>query len=244
MTMKVSVITVSYNSEKFIEETIQSVLNQNYCNIEYIIIDGESNDNTENIINKYRGYNIKIISEPDAGIYDAMNKGVKVSSGEYIYFLNCGDTFVSNDVITKVINELETKQADVLYGDIYNVYGGEKVCSDYSNLNLNFWGFAKGESICHQAIFANRKTFNNNTFDENFKICADKNWIIRCAENKNEFHYIDTIICNFDKSGISAVKENGVVIKKETQMILKQNYPFRYELIQKIKIFISWIPGI
>ena len=114
--MKVSVITVCYNAIRGIEKTIQSVISQSHDDLEYIVIDGGSTDGTIDVIQKYRDKIAYFVSEPDGGIYDAMNKGIKVATGEWINFLNAGDTFASNDAITKSLS-IDTEGIDVIYGD-------------------------------------------------------------------------------------------------------------------------------
>ena len=115
---KISVVTVCFNASDFIEKTILSVIEQNYSNIEYIIIDGGSKDGTINIIKKYTDHISYWLSEPDKGIYDAMNKGIKVATGEWINFMNAGDTFCDNNVISEVFS-ISNKhiQSDIIYGD-------------------------------------------------------------------------------------------------------------------------------
>ncbi|HDY89306.1 MAG TPA: glycosyltransferase, partial [bacterium] len=113
-----SIITVTYNAEACLEKTIQSVINQTYKNIEYIIIDGGSSDKTLSIIKKYKKYIKYCISEPDKGIYDAMNKGIKIAKGDYINFLNAGDFYYENNVLSYLFDNLD-KSVDLLYGDSY-----------------------------------------------------------------------------------------------------------------------------
>ena len=119
MSIRFSIITVCYNSESTIFETIQSVKNQTYTNYEHIIIDGSSTDNTLDIINKYKNNSdkVKVISEPDNGIYNAMNKGIKLASGELIVFLNSDDTFESNAL--EIITNHYNSKIDIIYGNVY-----------------------------------------------------------------------------------------------------------------------------
>ncbi|HRP58868.1 MAG TPA: glycosyltransferase family 2 protein, partial [Vicingus sp.] len=121
MNPKVSIITVCYNSEKTIEDTIKSVANQSYPNIEYIVIDGGSTDNTLAIIDKYKDKISTVISEKDHGIYDAINKGIKLATGDIIANLNSDDFYIDSDVITDVVATFENEKTDTLYADLYYV---------------------------------------------------------------------------------------------------------------------------
>lgn len=113
---KISIITVTYNADSCLEKTIQSVIEQTYKNIEYIIIDGASKDNTINLIKKYSNHINLWISEPDKGLYDAMNKGIKFATGDWIFFINAGDIFVSPDVLSLIFGD-KSYNADIIYGD-------------------------------------------------------------------------------------------------------------------------------
>ena len=119
--LKISIITVCFNSEKFIQEAIESVINQTHQDIEYIIVDGGSKDKTVDIIKSYSKKITKYISEPDKGIYDAMNKGLKMATGDYIGILNSDDFYIHNEVIANVVNELKQKQTDSLFADLIYV---------------------------------------------------------------------------------------------------------------------------
>ena len=119
--MKVSIITTAHNSAKTIEDTIQSVLNQTYPNIEYIITDGSSTDGTQEIVKRYGDKIAKFVSEKDKGIYDGMNKGIQMAAGDIVGQINSDDFYASNDVITKIVSEMEKTGADVCYGDLVYV---------------------------------------------------------------------------------------------------------------------------
>ncbi len=114
---KISIVTVCYNAERNIEKTILSVINQTYDNIEYIVIDGGSNDGTLSVINKYASKIDKVISEPDKGIYDAMNKGITLAKGDWINFMNAGDSYVDSCVL-KLVSDNINSNCDMIYGDI------------------------------------------------------------------------------------------------------------------------------
>ena len=115
---KFSVITVTYNAGKVLEDTIQSVIFQTYRNVEYIIVDGNSKDNTLEIVDKYRNRISQVISEPDKGLYDAMNKGIQLATGNYLCFLNAGDEFHDNETLQKIVHTLKGMELpDVIYGE-------------------------------------------------------------------------------------------------------------------------------
>ena len=192
----VSVITVCYNSEKYIKSTIESVLMQTYKNIEYIIIDGKSTDKTINIIREYNlkfNNKIKLISETDTGIYDAMNKGIDISCGDYLFFLNSGDYFLDKEIITILIKKSFRKNADFIYGPVK--VGKCVLRKNYvkNKFNLIF------KTICHQGILASRECFINNKFDVGYEWSADYQWILNCFENKKiKKIYINKVITYFD----------------------------------------------
>ena len=113
-----SIITVTYNAEKALEETIQSIISQTYKDIEYIIVDGGSKDRTLSIIEKYKSHIAKVVSEPDKGLYDAMNKGLKMATGDYVCFLNAGDSLHEDETVTMMVKSIEKNQfPDVIYGE-------------------------------------------------------------------------------------------------------------------------------
>lgn len=160
--MKISVITVSYNSEKTIERTIKSVLKQENITLEYIIIDGASNDNTIKIIEKYKNdfklkdYSYLIKSEPDNGIYDAMNKGIKIASGDIIGILNSDDYYANNDVLYSVISNFERNKIDSVYGDLLYIKNGKPYRYWKSG---NYKSFNTGWMPPHPSFFVKRDIY-------------------------------------------------------------------------------------
>ena len=219
MKPKFTIITVTYNCEDDIEKTIESVISQTYKNYEYIFVDGLSTDTTLLKIKKYskENNNIRIISEKDDGIYDAMNKGIKMSNGELIFFLNAGDTFYSNDVLERISNQIGN--FDIIYG---NLICDSKIV--YNNFNINKLFFIREKMVCHQSIFASQRCFDNNLFDLNFKVCADRKWLINAYKSKKSFKYIDDIISIYDNNGFSTSKESKALIKRESIEILQKEF--------------------
>lgn len=236
----ISIITVCYNAEDSIENTINSVINQNNDNIEYIIIDGGSKDNTMNIIKKNKiAYEFKCFSEKDDGIYDAMNKGLNIATGDYIFFLNSGDKFIDNRVISDVINEIKNNNPDVLYGDILSETDNGVGKVTYNRFKVNKKSFCRGNMICHQSIFIKNQILKEYKFNIKYKICADKDLIINLYKHKFKFKYFERTISIYDRNGISST--NITQLKKETNAILFKHYPLYFSLIYAFKLFKNFI---
>lgn len=192
--MKISVVTVCYNSVDTIEKTMLSVLNQTYPDVEYIIIDGGSTDGTVDIIKKYSDKLAYWISEPDKGIYDAMNKGISVATGDYINFMNSGDRFYNNKVISKLLEKIDTS-AIIVYGNWnHNVGASSWIRKPKKESEIK-----TDMILCHQACFINLSYHKINNFDLNFKIAADYNFMYRTLYvEKQKSQYIPLTISDFN----------------------------------------------
>lgn len=217
--MKLSIITVCYNCERMVKETLDSLVNQTFQDYEYIVIDGKSTDRTLEIIKEYEGKirNIKIKSEPDKGIYDAMNKGIQIATGNYIFFLNIGDSFYDNYVLENLNRNI--KDENIIYYGNVNVNG---IVTEYPNkITPSF--FLENRMICHQSIFAPSKILKNNLFNINYKYCADLDWLINSIEKKNiELQHIDLVVINYDDQGFSS--QNSENMYKEAFKIKRKYY--------------------
>lgn len=204
--MKVSIVTVVLNNEKTIERAILSVLNQDYYNIEYILIDGVSTDETLKIIGKYRERISVLLSEKDQGIYDAMNKGIKNSSGEIVYFLNADDEFYDKHVISDVAKQIEAnKDADYFYGGVVsrNMFGGKSENIRMKRISNNAIKF--GRNIPHQALFVRRYLFEKlGLFDLTYKVNADYEWECRLVKKDYKDLFIERIISYYNQTGFSS----------------------------------------
>ena len=206
--LKISIVTVCYNAEKTIENTILSVINQNYKNIEYIIIDGNSTDNTINIIKKYSDKISYWISEKDKGIYNAMNKGIDVANGDYIQFLNADDMLVSNNTIAQVALAIEDeKYPDILSSKIWNVYERSKYQRLASN-NVSMDDIKKGGMLPHPGIFMKINIIRHYKFNEDNRIASDFELLLRCALDNRSIKYITVPTVYFSSEGISSVNPN------------------------------------
>jgi len=200
--IKLSVVTVCRNSEDCIAETIQSVINQTYPNIEYILIDGNSNDNTLSIIKKYRDMALKNgikycwLSEPDNGIYEAMNKGIDLATGDWINFMNAGDKFYSNTTLECVYKNI--LDIDVVYGKVK--IRSNKVPSNPEPLKLLL---DSRKPFNHQSAFVRIELYKENKFDLKYKICSDYHFFKKIYKEGYRFKEISCIVSIYDGHGIS-----------------------------------------
>jgi len=183
--MKVSIITVVYNNEDTIKDAIESVLNQTYKNIEYIIIDGVSTDGTVEVIKSYGDKIDKFISEKDNGIYDAMNKGIKLASGDIVGILNSDDFYANNNIIEKVVKEFEDKKVDSVYGDLVyvNAKDTNKIVRYWKSKPYKKGLFTKGWHPAHPTFFVKKEIYDKyGIFNLDFKIAADYELMLRFLE--------------------------------------------------------------
>jgi glycosyltransferase involved in cell wall biosynthesis len=205
--MKVSIITVCYNSEKYISSCIDSVLNQVYNNIEYIVIDGNSSDRTTDIIRSYKDKISIYISEPDNGIYDAMNKGIRLSTGEIIGILNSDDYFANNQVIGKVVEAFKNENIDAIYGDVrfINPDNPEKTIRYYSSKNFKFSSFKYGIMPAHPSFYIKRIFFEKfGYYRTDYKIASDFELMLRFFSHREmKLKYIPMTFVTMRKGGVS-----------------------------------------
>ena len=201
---KISVITVTYNAEKVIERTIRSVLNQTYPNIEYIIIDGASKDNTMSVILEYKENVSKYLSEKDKGIYDAMNKGLGLATGEWVIFMNAGDEFIDKDVIANFFSNAYTKDTGCVFGDTKSLDKYGKLYVNYIHPFFMQSGNIREFGLCHQACFVRTDLAKKLKFDTSYKRCADFNMAVQIRKMGYKFYYKPIVVCIYDKSGYSA----------------------------------------
>jgi len=209
MNPKVSIITVCYNSEKTIEDTIQSVINQTYENIEYIIIDGLSTDNTLEIVNQYKDKIAKIISEKDNGLYDAINKGIELATGDIIANLNSDDFYIDKNVIADVVVKLEREKSDTLYADLYYVdaLDTNKVNRKWISGQYKKGMFFKGWMPPHPTFFVRKKVYDLfGKFNLELKSAADYEIMLRFIhKNECSISYLHRIIVKMRIGGVSNV---------------------------------------
>ncbi len=225
--MKFSIITVCLNSEPTIERTIRSVLEQRHADIEYIIIDGASSDGTIAIINRHKKNVAHFISEKDSGIYNAMNKGIDLASGDFISFLNADDFLIDSGVINAVQKGIEQnpENADIYFGNliIYNHDTGRGHCWKPGKLNKLF--LYRG-NLPHPAMFYNKKIFASvGMFDESFKVSADYEWVVRAYLKYDViFSHLDVLPVIFTSGGRSTDKSWNTIISSENKRIRKMYF--------------------
>lgn len=240
--MKVSIITVTYNSEKYIASCIESVLNQSYANIEYIIVDGASRDNTNTIIRSYGNRISKHISEPDKGIYDAMNKGIKMATGDIVGILNSDDFFPDRNIIAKIVSIFNEKEIDALYGDIAFIRpeNTEKVVRYYSAKKFTPSRFKYGYMPPHPSFYAKRALFENyGMYKLGYKIAADYELLIRFLfRHKLRSVYLNDVIVYMRTGGVSnASVKSRYILNKEIVKACRENGITTNMFILSLKYF-------
>lgn len=205
--MKVSIITSCYNREATIAQAIESVLSQNYNNIEYIIVDGASKDNTLNIINKYKDKISIIISEPDNGMYEGINKGIRAATGDIIGLLHSDDFLYSTDIISKIVKEFKDTNADFIYGDglFVDSLNTDKIVRNWIGGSYSKWKVKHGWLPLHPTCYIKRsKMLELGLYNENYKIAADSDLLFRYLYNSNlKVKYIKEYIVKMRMGGLS-----------------------------------------
>ena len=225
---KLSIITVTYNSEKYLEQTILSIINQKYPNLEYIIIDGDSSDNTIEIIKKYEDSITYWVSERDNGIYDAINKGILVSTGKFIGIINSDDWYEEN-AFNLILDNILNENSEIIHG-VLRLWDNENIIG----LQGYTSNFLENGMISHPTCFINRDLYINiSLYDTQYRIAADYDFMLKCyLTNKIKFSYQENIIANFRLSGIS--NNDTKLRRKETNEIM-----YKYKLINKKSYFFN-----
>lgn len=212
---KISVVTVVLNAEDLIEKTIRSVLSQSYKNLEYIVIDGDSSDATNDIIDKYKDKITTYLSEKDDGLYFAMNKGIELSNGDYIIFMNAGDTLSNKDVLLNLCETSDMK-GDVVYGDRYYIDRDKVELQKAKNIDTIFQRMPFG----HQSSLVKRSILERYKFNTFYKFAADYELFVKLYKKGHSFEYADIPISNFESGGLS---ESGIKPYIEVLKILFDN---------------------
>lgn len=210
---KLSVITIVYNNVRDIERTMLSVLNQTYSNLEYIIIDGQSTDGTLEVIHQFKNQLTRVVSEQDKGIYDAMNKGLALATGDYVLFMNSGDEIYSSDTVEKVFSC--EPDADIYYGET------EMYDQQWQSLGqrrhrapetFSWKSFQQGMSVSHQAIYIKRSIAE--PFDTKYQLSSDIDWIIKAAKKAHKIVNAHLYVAKYMVGGMSKAKHKQSLVER------------------------------
>ena len=233
---KISIITVVYNSEKYIRRTIESIVGQDYPGVEYIVIDGKSKDTTMQIVNEYRDRIAVVVSEPDKGLYDAMNKGLRLATGSYVLYINSGDALSSPTLLSDIFNNVPA-DSDVIYGDT-------QITDEEGNIlhnrrhrppeQLTWRDYKRGMLVCHQSFIAKRTLCDE--YDTNYRYAADFDWCLNILLKSR-------VVTNYGKD-ISLFMDGGQT-KRTIVPGLKERYRIMCKYYGKAKAtFWNFILGV
>lgn len=224
-----TIVTCTYNAAEFIERTLNSVASQTYASIEHLIIDGVSKDNTLSLANAYaeqekgNSHTIIVTSEPDKGLYDAMNKGICRANGDYIIFLNAGDVFASEDTLKNVARQLEDLPSlpGVVYGNTDIVDSNGKFLRQrrlQPPEKLSWRSFMNGMLVCHQSFYARTDIAKTNLYDMKYRLSADVDWCIRVmkesAKQKLQLHNTHLTLCSYLDGGMSVKNHRASLMER------------------------------
>lgn len=228
---KITIITVVFNGIDLLPGTMQSVFAQTYPNIEYLIIDGNSNDGTLNLIKENESKISKWISEPDKGLYDAMNKGIEMATGDFLWFMNAGDRIFTNDTVEKMVATY-TPETDVFFGEVMLVNEKREHLGTRSEVttqklpkNLNWKSLKHGMCVCHQAFLPKREIAPLYALDN---LSADIEWVIRCLKKARKATPTNLVLAEYLAGGLSKKRH-------------KEGLKGRYAILQK---YYGFIPNI
>lgn len=232
--MKLSIITINRNNAEGLEKTLRSVAAQSFREFEYIVIDGASTDGSVEVIKRYETQfaHLKWVSEPDRGIYNAMNKGLRMATGDYIQILNSGDCLASNDILERMLAALEEAgNPSILYGNMVKCFpdGRKMVDKCFAGQEITMLGMYTG-TLNHDPAYVRRDLFEKYSYyDESLKIVSDWKWYMQAIILGGEKpQYVDLDVTLFDMTGISENADSKEMIRKERETVLKQLIPNVY----------------
>jgi glycosyltransferase involved in cell wall biosynthesis len=231
---KISIITVVYNSKDYIEKTIQSIKEQTYSNIEYIVIDGASTDGTLGLIKKHEPIISQLISEPDNGLYDAMNKGLTAATGEYVWFINSGDLIYSKQTLEKIFDN-QDELSDIYYGEtmVIDQQGNEIAMRRHQSPEiLNWKSFRQGMLVSHQSIIVKREL--TSPYDLKYRCSSDFDWVIKLLIKARTIKNTHLILSKMSQGGHT--RDNLLAGLKERFWIMVRNYGFIPTVLRHIPI--------
>ena len=233
---KISIITVVYNSEKYIRRTIESIVGQDYPGVEYIVIDGKSKDTTMQIVNEYRDRIAVVVSEPDKGLYDAMNKGLRLATGSYVLYINSGDALSSPTLLSDIFNNVPA-DSDVIYGDTQITDEDGNIVHNRRHRppeHLSWRDYKRGMLVCHQSFIAKRTLCDE--YDTIYRYAADYDWCLNILLKSR-------VVTNYGKD-ISLFMDGGQT-KRTIVPGLKERYRIMCKYYGKAKAtFWNFILGV
>ena len=227
--MTITYVTITYNAASVLQRTLDSVMRQDYPDIVHLIIDGASTDGTLEMVNDYiersnaadNGHRIQVSSEPDKGIYDAMNKGLRSLDGDYVCFLNAGDFLPSPDIVSRIVSSLNSQLPAVLYGDT-DIVDGEGHFLHHRRLappeNLTWKSFRHGMLVCHQAFYARTDFAIATPFDQKYRYSADVDWCIRvmkaAAKENVPLLNLHMVVVNYTEEGQTTLHHRESLLER------------------------------
>lgn len=235
--IKFTIISPAFNARDGIEKTYESVRMQQDADWEYLVIDGMSTDGSQEqyALWEREDDNFRFVSEKDAGIYDAMNKGTKLATGDYVLFLGAGDCLANEFVLKDMKEVIKKENPDICYGYVMFCHSDEKK-EVYCRKIDKTYPF-RADPISHQAVFARVGLLKENPFDLHYRIAADQDWIMKMYKGKRRFLYADVTVADYDMAGVSATKEGKKAGAAELRQIHKKYYPLYYlvhEMLRRI----------
>jgi glycosyltransferase involved in cell wall biosynthesis len=247
MKASITIITPTFNAEKTIKNCVESVLSQKYDSIEYLIVDGLSTDKTLDIVKSYRSCKVRIISEKDDGIYDAINKGIKIAKGDWIYIIGADDKLSSTSVISDIFDGINSNEIDMIYGNVL-----------HKTLNRNYNGEFDVKkllkcNICHQSIFAKKVLIEKHGgFDTDYKTLADYVLNLRIfGDRQARIKYTDLVIAEYSGTGLSSIEPDLYFYKNQDKLFRKhlhlslfnpgliEAYNFQFQHFKKKKMYLK-----
>lgn len=240
--MKISIITTTYNSEKTVAETLESVLAQDYTDYEHIIVDGASKDNTMKIVKQYEekyGGKLKYISEKDKGLYDAMNKGIEMATGDVIGLLNSDDKYANNQVLSKIANAIKKTNSDGIHANLLYM-DPETMTKPVRKWITKSTNIRKGNITAHPTLYLKKEVYDEvGNYNLDYKIVADYDFMIRVLkDNKYKLEHINEYLIHMRAGGVSSNGLKGYVNNmKEAYKVLKNNKVKPAAIIVLIRIF-------
>lgn len=237
---RISIITVCFNAEKYIERTILSVIGQTYKNVEYIVVDGASKDGTVQTIKKYEQHISHWISEKDKSLYDAMNKGLHMATGDYIWYMNAGDCIYDDSTLETIAGKMNGE--DFVYGDavIVNESGDQRPWHKKKpgQSEISYRSFINGMVICHHAMMVKRELVAEYALGP-WKLSSDIDWVIRTLKNCKTYLDTETIWCRYLEGGLSEVKRPKSLMERFS--ISRKHFGLIPTLLQQVKIIFQFI---